>query len=254
MSTARDLSFYRHWIGRTPHFILTQVRQVGGWGAVFQDRFPAWASRVRNFFNDTPTTLSILPTRESVAALKLVRSNPFDVSTSLLPVIYRGNNTLPYNFWVTFEKEGSVLHYEGGSVPRALLTRQERIPVFKLVCPDGTGGSSEIVIHNWQLQSDDPRAGGGNAYRHGHKTVGGMKPGDRLMNIRTKLVVTPEYRGSYNYADAANAGFWAHKRMDMNPDKVAKDPFHIIFPPRGVSFASRRFPERDNQGRLILGE
>jgi len=268
MSTASDLRSYRHWIGKTPHFILTQVRQVGGWGAVFRDRLPAWASRVRNFFNDTPTTLSILPLRENLAARKLVRTNRFDVSTSKHPVIYRGNNTLPYNLWVTYRKEGSVLHYEWSGdhsdltkSVMAFFTEKELIPVFKLVCPDGTGGSSEIVIHNWQLELDrstpwnhNSGAGGGRAYRHGQKTVGGMKPGDKAISIRTKLVVTPEFRGSYNYGDAANAGFLAHDRMDMSPDKVAKDPFHIIFPPRGVSFASRRFPERDNRGRSILVE
>jgi hypothetical protein len=54
------LSEYQNWIGKTPTEIVKHVKKVGGWGAVFRkdEAFPAWASRIRNYFNTSPRHLN----------------------------------------------------------------------------------------------------------------------------------------------------------------------------------------------------
>src|SRR5262249_31915584 len=54
LETLKD---YRRWIGRSPEEVLRAVKTVGGWGNVFRTRLPRWASRIRNYFNETPLAL-----------------------------------------------------------------------------------------------------------------------------------------------------------------------------------------------------
>lgn len=58
-----ELQNYKCWIDKTPHEIFFAAKAYGGWKCVFpQGRpFPVWASKVRNYFNTLPTTLTRLP-------------------------------------------------------------------------------------------------------------------------------------------------------------------------------------------------
>lgn len=272
-----QLQNYSNWVGRTPFEILNDVRGVGGWVKVFPREvtykkigtwkvpvleFPDWASRVRNYFNDVPSSLAILTPPLARAIVNQYRrkwswySVAQKSSVSDAPAVYVGNNMAPWNFWITYANGGTVFHFpldkelSGWDWPKSSLYRsrqadmitKSQMPIFKLVCPDGTGGSSEIVIHNHLLKPDSGKDTGGRQLRHGHSTVRGSKPGDPPVLIKNHLVIAPEYRGSYNYSETMVAGFLAHDYRDIAPDKVSSDPMHILWPPKGQGLASRKFP------------
>jgi|GEM_PF-1379136 len=83
-----ELQNYECWINKTPHEIFFATKALGGWKTVFpaSKPFPVWASKIRNYFNILPTSLTRLP--ESNAKHLLER-------TKFLPFMIRARNT----FW-----------------------------------------------------------------------------------------------------------------------------------------------------------
>jgi hypothetical protein len=104
-----------------------------------------------------------------------------------------------------------------------LYGKHEDFP-FKLVSPDGTGGSSEIIIRN------------PNRKKH---------PIDKYnvwVSIANNLDFNEVTRGSYNYAETVIRGFTAHENMDVKPhERMTKG---YINPPFFSPLGARYFPEK----------
>ena len=250
MSLLDELRDYDYWLKYSPEFILTAVKSVGGWHRVFPQRdgqdFPVWASRVRNYFNVFPKRLKLL---DNFAAS--IKSTRVTMGGGLAGFFARSRDIYEDDtgrLWFLFSKGGSIYHYKGNEMPDWMRatgsTFRPRIftPVFKLTSPDGTGGSAEIVIHNWakaDLLFTELRS----------PTIRGMSKGGPSKSIKNHYVNIPEYRGSYNYTETFVGGYSGHNYRDIKPDRVSKDPFHIIFAPK-VPLRQRRFPAR-YRGELV---
>ena len=69
---------YHNWIDLSPATILNFVKNNGGWVKAFprSKEFPVWASRLRNYFNVTPTRLTRLDVARAARLAKSVQTAP----------------------------------------------------------------------------------------------------------------------------------------------------------------------------------
>jgi len=211
---------YSHWIGKSALTIRQHVILNGGWTAVFPapTDLPKWAHRLRNFFNEPPKrllrmgdfeakrarqqiTLKNQSTKNTIAAMFAASG---DVYTELKSV---DGGDAKWDYWIEMSQAGSKYHSKEGlnEVESAVLPHSFT-GNFKLVCPDGTGGSSETALHNW-------RTGILETGKRSKAEVG------EWVNGVTQAILDDQYRGSYNYADTMDAGYDEHERLDMDTDK-----------------------------------
>lgn len=99
---------------------------------------------------------------------------------------------------------------------------QEGTPVFKLVCPDGTGGSKETIVRN----------------SYSRTKIGET---NKPQIVWDKVEVSMKYQGSYNFAETAVAGLDEHEKYDVNTHK--KDANYIDPPDRFEALSKRIFNE-----------
>jgi hypothetical protein len=191
-----------YWVGKTALQILQAVKGCGGWARVFPrtgKSFPNWASRVRNYFNERPERLRLLRFRKAdvanefgAAALLALSGDVYEDECGRTSYEMSTGGT-GYHYG-EFGKPGV-----GKAVVTAILS-QKVIPVFKLISPDGTGGSMELCIHNWQLPTE---VLGHYVGDYGKRKIGAE---NEWVNVRTKVVISEEYRGSYNYSETTIHG------------------------------------------------
>jgi hypothetical protein len=142
--------------------------------------------------------------------------------------------------WYQMAAGSTIYHYgdqpwndtiEGVYVEKIL--GQNDVPVFKLISPDNTGGSNEIILKN-----------------SGNVVVISSK---QTAKIRDLLVVDAAYQGSYNYSETSQVGLAAHRLRDVSPHVPGKafyvNPLNPFSPLR-----SRRFPVNDLQGRPLANQ
>jgi hypothetical protein len=285
-----DLRNYRKWIGVSAQQIYLSVLAAGGWKNVFPTNLPRWASKVRNYFNVVPTTLEQVPEDVARRALKQVqrfafllechetqtfnkyhrnyRPNargeldppPFRVpancpakassevvhtgmvgsiatKNALAGVVYQDETK---RLWYQMAAGSTIYHY--GRTPRVptaeaiyvdKIKGQNDTPVFKLISPDNTGGSLEFILKN-----------------SGAETVGPVK---QQVNITKRVVCDPAYQGSYNYSETAQVGIGAHQLRDVRTHVAGK--FFYVNPANPFAvLQSRRFPEKDLQGKTLADQ
>lgn len=252
MMTIEQLRNYNHWIGKSPDFVRQSAIHRGGWTKVFPAagfdmKCFRWAHRVRNFFNDLPSALRRvrpisplaswafrwIPTKTIEMAKVVdvlvntpvweVPNIPSRVKESMAldqRFVYRD----PYGrIWIQMSAGATVYHWNsnGNSDPTertailATAIGQQNIPVFKLVSPDGTGGSREVILRN-----------------PGRLTLADY---DELFQVLdSRLVTNIEHFGSYNYSETAVAGDQEHILRDVEPHTA--DRYGYIFPTPGQTF------------------
>lgn len=245
--TIDSLRDYEFWLKNDPQTILDLAASQGGWAKVFPDKndFPEWASRVRNYFNIYPVSLRLLENYDKLAherriVLSRLRQSGISPQGGWGFLAWSGDIYVDMRGrpWFLYSKGGSIYHYKapGDSdktkAVRATARSRRATPVFKLVCPDKAGGSSEVVVHNWK----------GRITRD--STIRGMNPGGRAKSISSRVVVKPEYKGSYNYTCVIFGSKSGHDFRDVEPDKVASDPLFLIDPENRGDLVNRRFPQR----------
>lgn len=246
---------YRNWALQSPTVILRAVIWHGGWTTVFPKGVKTWAHRVRNYFNLTPTKLRLLLTRTTIGSLgtwgglarsHLAGGNGMGKAVGLSGDVYEDEFG---RCWYEMHAGGIAYRYEGDSGlqgVKASAQGQNHVPVFKLISPDNSGGSVEMCLHNRQVYRSgndalDPFALG----TSGTSTIGNGE----WVSIQGRVVASSEYRGSYNYSETAVVGFSAHKLRDIVPHEVVPDSY--VNPPLHSSMSSRRFPLKDQAGRLL---
>jgi hypothetical protein len=245
---------------------------VGGWQRVFPRRVPLWANKVRNYFNATPKWLrrfdEALSAEWLSKAQKYIRlekrntggkaptihpaepgihelADLYAVMLALSGDVYIGDSN---RIWYQMSPGGTIYHY--GKEPTlpaaeaawATAITQNFCPVFKLVSPDGTGGSQECCIKNPVI---------------GRVLVGGtiwadlrgsyIEDGD----VSNRIVTDPVLQGSYNYSETVEVGLAAHELRDVKPH--SSDPSFYSNPfPMSSALSMRQFPVDDNNREILV--
>lgn len=224
---------YNEWLKRSPEEILDAVRQNrDGWAAVFNSAafpkgLPVWAHRVRNYFNREPLSLIRLSESESTNLVKAVYKIPSYTRVrqetltekvkrlwALTDHVYKDEN---YTTWFQMSPAGSIYHFKeiGNETLEGLHQEwlgQSVTPIFKLVSPDGTGGSMETII-------DNPLRAGTVVQALLPKASRGFVIGNLSALIPVPIIKEPRYQGSYNYAETVDLGNADHDRLDVQPHK-----------------------------------
>lgn len=198
----KELRDFKYWVGKSPQKIVDTVKFCGGWQRVFPNTspFPEWAHLVRNYFNENPKKLKLVSNNEVSQGIKF---SGFWKSISLDDQVYKDEKDC---FWFLMTKGGTSYHYEEygeGGVWKGIKTSfipRSQIPVFKLISPDGTGGSNEVIINN----------------RHGKSQIGDFR---QWVNVRNEIVKNEAFLGTYNYSETSVVGYSAHEFRDITPHK-----------------------------------
>jgi hypothetical protein len=228
---------YRNWYDLSAAQILAVVRKVrGGWATVFPNGIPCWASRLRNYFNVTPHWLMRYDNqREWSAYHRNLVNRGFHAWHALHGAVYKDKQNAE---WLQMATAASVYHYPGkvnaSKKVGAYIKPQLLMPVFKLVSPDGTGGSREVILNN-------PR----DLIFRDSTVVGSL----RWKYVRNRVMLNELYAGSYNYAETITRGYHAHVKADV--DTHREWPGFYINPDPDSALKDRHFPERDSRGALL---
>ncbi len=255
----RMLRNYEEWLKKSPAQVIDAVKSIkSGWAAVFPDRLPIWAHRVRNYFNREPRFLMRLSESWSQSQLAFVYKRPRNRSNestmqkfkrvmALTDYVYRDEvNTN----WFQMSPGGAIYHFkEISNETREGLAQelmgQSLTPIFKLVSPDDTGGSMETIIIN---------RGVGIKYVKVPGIVSpvpvGIKDAEVIgdvnvpmpMEITKSILDIERYQGSYNYAETVDLGNADHDRLDVTPHKdTARYKTYVNPPDRFAPLNSRQF-------------
>jgi hypothetical protein len=212
-----DLKRYDYWIGKSAWEIKQSVGcTVNGWAFVFPEggTFPAWANKVRNYFNEIPRELAVVG-QQSAKTIADRLPTPGILSNFALP----DGDDYPFvfvdkkgNHWFLMKPGGGVYHQGDGSPGfwdkvGAQFTDQNET-VFKLVSPDGIGGSSEVIVKNPQKKNN-----------LGNTDLDKWKKNiqSSWFSIVSDIDFSDNTRGTYNYAETLTKGFTAHDYRDIKP-------------------------------------
>lgn len=238
-----DLQESGKWVGLNAEQILYSVLHAGGWAKVFPKGVPSWLHKLRNFFNVEPRTLKLV--NKSLTDHWMQDINSHGALTgitgyfALTGDVYQDEEIA---VWYQMGAGGTIYHW-GKDVkyetPEAINTQirgQDNIPIFKLVCPDGTGGSKETIITNRMFPV--PSAIKNSYERRGSSRIGAT---DQQVLVVDRVVRKMKYQGSYNFAETAVAGLDEHKKYDVETHK--KDPIYLDPPDRFQPLSKRIFTE-----------
>jgi hypothetical protein len=231
---------YRNWYDLNAAQVLKAVQDIkGGWATVFNKGIPCWASRLRNFFNVTPDCLMRFDwQRERAIYDKRLINRGLKAWHALHGAVYKDKQNRE---WLQMSTVAGVYHYEGEvnkrKVAGAYVRPQAMMPIFKLVSPDGTGGSRELILTN-------PKG----------RLIGDGTVVDVLhwKHIRNRVVLHETYAGSYNYAETITLGFSAHEKADVETHREWLGFY--INPDPDSALEKRWFPERDGRGALLADQ
>lgn len=207
-----------------------------GWHRVFPNGVPRWASKVRNYFNETPQWLKLLDKKQSAQYLaraqKYIR-DPKNVNVRV-PVqipdhlehaehwgkLYLTSKALSGDayvddasrIWYQMSPGSTVYHFESSKPEQiinpaldlkeiqaiwASVRTQNLLPVFKLVSPDGTGGSRECIINSPIIARVKPSPTIPVYLNLRAATIGT----GNLVDVRNRINTHLVFRGSYNYSE-----------------------------------------------------
>jgi hypothetical protein len=165
-------------------------------------------------------------------------------------------DALGRSIWFQMSPGGAIYHFGEKIISPTLRAieanraGQKAAPVFKLVCPDGTGGSREVCIKN---PFDVPHIAIAQFRRmEGHTTIGAV---NEEVNVANRIVTDSVSQGSYNYAETIVKGLPAHQRLDVKTDPMT--PGYYVEPPNLFQFAElymRRFPAYDREGKPLAAQ
>lgn len=245
---ASELRDPSEWVLQNAQCILDSVKQAGGWMTLFPLGPPMWLHKIRNYFNVEPTTLRLLDKGETDRWMALIRTH------GKLNAFIKGPRTLSGHVycdsnvvvWYQMGPGGTIYHWGRKVVidwAEAAYAHQVRgqsgIPVFKLVCPDGTGGSKETIIKNPKIHKVPVRTSQGDYFEMQRGTKIGET--NEVNLVKTNIVTDEHHQGSYNFAETAVVGLKAHEKYDVDMHK--KDEIYFDPPDRFAPLADRLFTE-----------
>lgn len=223
------------------------VIKAGGWKKLFPDGVLNWLHKLRNFFNVEPKYLRLVDKVPTDFAMHEVRKygqmDSFVGKRALTGHVYFDEEI---ETW--YQMSAGATIYDWGDNVRfesleAAYTQkvygQRGILVFKLVCPDGTGGSKETIISNPVLQKVKVVGPQGLEWN----TQRGSKIGEtnQQVSVENRVETRMKYQGSYNFSETTVVGLNVHKKRDVEPHH--HDPVYIDPPDRFAPLNERIFNE-----------
>ena len=247
---ASELKDPGEWVNQNAQDILDSVKKAGGWKTLFPTGVPMWLHKIRNYFNVEPTTLRLVDRGVAVHWMSEVRKY------GQLNAFIKGPRTLSGHVYFDEEVEvwyqmgagGTIYHWgrdvigwlDWAEAGYAHMVRtQAGIPVFKLVCPDGTGGSKETIIKNPKIHKVPVSTSQGD---HFEMQRGSQLGETNVVNMVKPRIITDEHhQGSYNFAETSVLGLGTHEKYDVKTHH--KDPVYVDPPDRFAPLKSRVFKE-----------
>ncbi len=183
------------WVNQNAQDILQSVRDANGWAKIFPKKVPMWLHKLRNYFNIEPKSLRLVDKTPTDHAMHDIRSHgkmdSFIGKRALTGQVYFDEDA---ETWYQMSAGGTIYHW-GKEVthPKLEAVYTEKIrgqagtPVFKFVCPDGTGGSKETIVRN----------------SYSRKTLGEVNKGQLVIS---RIEKNMKYQGSYNSTSYGIAG------------------------------------------------
>ena len=225
-----ELRQYGNWVGQSPAEILLAVNLNGGWASVFPLGMPKEIHLVRNYFNEYPRELSKCCGSETKTLIDGLQRPDAASKWSLSGDFPWGSDNVfkdrASRVWFQMAPVAGAYHKGDGkpdNVDKALglVASQSSVP-YKLVSPDGTGGSSEIILLNPNKSKTLSSSAGA------------------WVAVETRIDQKNETEGSYNYSETVIMGFDAHNLRDMQPHVQFGGEYQQveIFAP----LEARRFP------------
>jgi hypothetical protein len=215
-----------------------------------------WLSRVRNFFNQRPRTITRLGQFEATRVAMSEQSGAA-LSPNFGPAGYYTQAVAVYKdeagrAWFQTPPAGTIYHSSGspgfGKMARNTIGGQSVTETFKLLRFDGTGGSSELILRNtaaWLAHNNN-----GNVFfrmidRHvhggGRDFVG--KIGE-IVSTHGLAIIDERYAASYNFGDFYCASDATHKRFDVKTHSTQRGFYLNV--DQYTPLAKRIFPEKWN--------
>ncbi len=234
------------WVGQNAQNILKSVENWNGWANVFKQGVPMWLHKLRNYFNIEPKFLRLLNKPLTDQWMRKIRLNgqlnDFVGERTLSGHVYSDEKS---RVWYQMGPGGSIYHW-GDDVenPRleAAFTHtfrgQTGIPIFKLICPDGTGGSNETIVSQEMTLQRSADAMSSRQVMKGQSKIGEV---DQTVPVEGRLITYMKHQGSYNFAETAVVGLDEHKKNDVHTHE--KDPIYIDPPSRFAELKTRIFTE-----------
>ncbi len=260
------LGNYNEWLKKSPEDILKAVKNYG-WAKVFEKGLPRWAHRVRNYFNREPRFLMRLDKKESEISLKILdyttniknegRLDEFIRSRALSGDIYTDETKIIK--WFQMSPGGTIFHFKDVTNKTMEAIAQDRLgqsntPIFKLISPDGTGGSCETIIKNLvqargTVQQIARSLGPLTQLSNSGNRDSNIGLANAVAPVAHLIITLPKFQGSYNYAETASRGIAAHNKFDVDTHK--KDEHYVNPPDRFSPLSSRGFPTNDNERKPL---
>ncbi len=276
-----ELRDYRNWVGLTPRVIHEHVIRLGGWAIVFPTKLPRWASRVRNYFNVTPSTLTRLPAAAEKKIAAAAQRFKFELDcqekqyynrdhTDRRPNPWGRPNPLPFQVSARCPAKPSQAVLNTGRIDRIAINRALHGAVYKdetnRLWYQMSAGSTiyhyrgapfiapvdAVVVNSIKGQNDTPvfkmigldGTGGSTEVIIKNRGSDTLVPAGVTIHVRNLVETNEVYQGSYNFSETTQLGLAAHERRDVKPHVGAWD-FYVNPANRYWTLEQRTFPERD---------
>jgi hypothetical protein len=243
---ASELIDSSEWVDQNAQYILDSVKNAGGWRKVFPKGPPKWLHKLRNYFNVEPKCLRLVDKHPTDHAMRLIRSHGhIDGLISQFALTGDVYFDEEVETWYQMGPGGTIYHWGGHPTFAPLdafhtqfFRGQEGIPVFKLICPDGTEGSKETIITNPKVRRVFV---GTSVFGMEYEMQGAAKIGATNKNVLVidRVDTKMETQGSYNFAETSVVGLDCHEKYDVDTHK--KDPVYIDPPDRFEPLKDRFF-------------
>jgi len=244
---ASELQDPSEWVLQNAQDILDSVKKAGGWAKVFPKGVPTWLHKLRNYFNVEPVSLRLVDKVPADHAMHDIRSygkiDGLITQFALTGDVYFDEEA---ETWYQMGAGGTIYHWGGGvtwepadAFHTQFFRGQARIPIFKLICPDGTGGSKETIISNPKVRKVRVVVAQGVMDEMQGTTTIGAK--NKAVLVIDRVETRMKYQGSYNFSETSVVGLDAHKKNDVKPHM--KDGQYIDPPDRFEPLKRRIFNE-----------
>ena len=245
---ASELQDSREWVNQNAQYILDSVKKAGGWKTLFPSGVPMWLHKIRNYFNVEPASLRLIDKGTTAHWMTEVRKY------GQLNAFIKGPRTLSGHVYFDEEVEiwyqmgaGGTIYHWGRDVIGWLdwaeagvahfIRGQNGIPIFKLVCPDGTGGSKETIIKNPKLDKIAVSTSQGDYFEMQRRSKIGET--NKVTIVKPRIITNAHHQGSYNFAETAVHGLKSHEKYDVEIHH--KDPIYVDPPDRFEPLKDRFF-------------
>lgn len=290
---AKELYSYTNWVGKSAQTIYVDCLRAGGWQVVFPTKVPRWASRVRNYFNLTPSTLERITGETAERALRQTQRFKLMLETHEIRTFnkyhrnYRPNPSGHLDPPPFREPKGAP-----AVIPREVIhagpleTTAVKNALAGIVYKDQTGRlwyqmSAGSTIYHWEsevsnfvegvvdavyveargqdfapvfkLISPDNTGGSVECIIENPNGRHAIVDAGKRVDVTRLINTDPVHQGSYNFSETAHMGLAAHELRDVKTH-VAQVGFYVNPSDRYLPLSSRLFPSHAPDGGRLADQ